>query len=386
MSLDVRESVALAPLTTLGVGGPARYFAEAADEAAVVDAFRFAEARGVPLFVLGGGSNLLVADRGVDALVLRVRVRGIELLRGRAEAGGGAETDGGAEAGRALVRAGAGEAWDDLVARSVAEGWAGIECLSGIPGDVGATPIQNVGAYGQEVAETIVEVRAIDRATGAAVVLSGADCGFGYRDSRFKRAWRGRYVITAVTFALRPGGAATVRYPELQRALAVPAGGAAPPLGEVRRTVIALRRGKSMVLDPADENGRSAGSFFMNPTLAPDAAAAVITRIEAAGVLAPGEAIPRYPADGGRVKLSAAWLIERAGFTKGTRHGAAGISTRHTLALVNRGGATAEELLGLARRVRRGVLDRFGVALSAEPDLVGFAPGEIADLVSAAHL
>lgn len=385
MSLDVRESVALAPLTTLGVGGPARYFAEAADEAAVVDAFRFAEARGVPLFVLGGGSNLLVADRGVDALVLRVRIRGIELLRGRGVAGG-AETGGGAEAGRALVRAGAGEAWDDLVARSVAEGWAGIECLSGIPGDVGATPIQNVGAYGQEVAETIVEVRAIDRATGAAVVLSGADCGFGYRDSRFKRAWRGRYVITAVTFALRPGGAATVRYPELQRALAVPAGGAAPPLGEVRRTVIALRRGKSMVLDPADENGRSAGSFFMNPTLAPDAAAAVITRIEAAGVLAPGEAIPRYPADGGRVKLSAAWLIERAGFTKGTRHGAAGISTRHTLALVNRGGATAEELLGLARRVRRGVLDRFGVALSAEPDLVGFAPGEIADLVSAAHL
>ncbi|CAN97993.1 UDP-N-acetylmuramate dehydrogenase [Sorangium cellulosum So ce56] len=390
MSLDVRESVPLAPLTTLGVGGPARYFAEADGEAAVVEAFRFAEARGVPLFVLGGGSNLLVADRGVDALVLRVRVRGIELLRGRGEEGGGeassGEIGGGAEAGRALVRAGAGEAWDDLVARSVAEGWAGVECLSGIPGDVGATPIQNVGAYGQEVAETIVEVRAIDRTTGAAVVIAGAECGFGYRDSRFKRAWRGRYVITAVTFALRPGGAATVRYPELQRALAAPAGGAAPPLGEVRSAVIALRRGKSMVLDPADENGRSAGSFFMNPTLAPGAAAGVLARIEAAGVLAPGEAIPRYPADGGRVKLSAAWLIERAGFAKGTRHGAAGISTRHTLALVNRGGATAEELLGLARRVRRGVLDRFGVALSAEPDLVGFAPGEIDDLVGGAHL
>ncbi|WP_437742162.1 UDP-N-acetylmuramate dehydrogenase [Sorangium sp. So ce1504] len=385
MSLDVRESVQLAPLTTLGVGGPARYFAEVDGEAAVVEAFRFAEARGVPLFVLGGGSNLLIADRGVDALVLRVRVRGIELLRGRGEDGGAGAGDGG-EAGRALVRAGAGEAWDDLVARSVVEGWAGVECLSGIPGDVGATPIQNVGAYGQEVAETIVEVRAIDRATGVAAVLSGADCGFGYRDSRFKRAWRGRYVITAVTFALRPGGAATARYPELQRALAAPAGGAAPPLGEVRSAVIALRRGKSMVLDPADENRRSAGSFFMNPTLAPGAAAAVIARIEAAGVLAPGEAIPRYPADGGRVKLSAAWLIERAGFAKGTRHGAAGISTRHTLALVNRGGATAEELLGLARRVRRGVLDRFGVALSAEPDLVGFAPGEIDDLVSGAHL
>ncbi|XXU12280.1 UDP-N-acetylmuramate dehydrogenase [Sorangium sp. So ce854] len=366
----MRASVPLAPLTTLGVGGPARFYAEAADEAAVVEAFRFAEARGVPLFVLGGGSNLVVSDRGVDALVLRVRVRGIERVGG----------EGGAQAGRALVRAGAGEGWDDLVARAVAEGWAGVECLSGIPGDVGATPIQNVGAYGQEVAETIAEVRAVDRATGATAVIAGADCGFGYRDSRFKRAWRGRYVITAVTFALRPGGAATVRYPELQRALAAPAGGAAPPLGEVRGAVIALRRGKSMVLDPADENGRSAGSFFMNPTLEASAAAAVIARIEAAGVLAPCEAIPRYPAGGGRVKLSAAWLIERAGFAKGTRHGAAGISTRHTLALVNRGGATAAELLDLARRVRRGVLDRFGVALTPEPDLVGFAPGEIADL------
>ncbi|WP_438016331.1 UDP-N-acetylmuramate dehydrogenase [Sorangium sp. So ce315] len=374
MSLDVRESVPLAPLTTLGVGGPARFFAEAGGEDAVLDAFRFAAARGVPLFVLGGGSNLLVADRGVDALVLRVRVRGLQIVG----ANGG---DGDGQGPRLLVRAGAGERWDDLVARAVAEGWAGVECLSGIPGDVGATPIQNVGAYGQEVAETIAEVRAIDRATGATTVIAGADCGFGYRDSRFKRAWRGRYVITAVTFALRPGGAATIRYPELQRALAAPLGGAAPPLAEVRSAVIALRRGKSMVLDPADENGRSAGSFFMNPTLEAGAAAGVLSRIEAAGVLAPGEAIPQYPAGGGRVKLSAAWLIERAGFAKGTRHGAAGISTRHTLALVNRGGATAAELIELARRVRRGVLDRFGVALSAEPDLVGFAPGEIADLV-----
>ncbi|XXV11218.1 UDP-N-acetylmuramate dehydrogenase [Sorangium sp. So ce1335] len=368
----------MAPLTTLGVGGPARFFAEAADEAAVVEAFRFAEARGVPLFVLGGGSNLVVSDRGVDALVLRVRVRGVALVGGR-----DAVDDG--RGPRALVRAGAGEGWDDVVARAVAEGLAGVECLSGIPGDVGATPIQNVGAYGQEVAETIAEVRAVDRATGATAVIAGADCGFGYRDSQFKRAWRGRYVITAVTFALRPGGAATVRYPELQRALAAPAGGAAPPLAEVRRAVIALRRGKSMVLDPADENGRSAGSFFMNPTLEAGAAAGAIARIEAAGVLAPGEAIPQYPAGGGRVKLSAAWLIERAGFAKGTRHGAAGISTRHTLALVNRGGATATELLDLARRVRRGVLDRFGVALTPEPDLVGFAPGEIADLVGGAH-
>ncbi|WP_437754606.1 UDP-N-acetylmuramate dehydrogenase [Sorangium sp. So ce1389] len=365
------------------MGGPARFYAEAADDAAVVEAFRFAETRGVPLFVLGGGSNLLVADRGVDALVLRVRVRGIEPVRGLVRDVN--HDDPSVPAPRVLVRAGAGEGWDDLVARAVAEGWAGVECLSGIPGDVGATPIQNVGAYGQEVAETIAEVHAVDRATGAAAVIAGADCGFGYRDSRFKRAWRGRYVITAVTFALRPGGAATVRYPELQRALAAPAGGPAPPLDEVRRAVIALRRGKSMVLDPADENGRSAGSFFMNPTLEAGAAASAIARIEAAGVLAPGEVIPRYPADGGRVKLSAAWLIERAGFAKGTRHGAAGISTRHTLALVNRGGATAAELLDLARRVRSGVLDRFGVALTPEPDLVGFAPGETDDLVGDAH-
>ncbi|WP_420878052.1 UDP-N-acetylmuramate dehydrogenase [Sorangium cellulosum] len=392
--MEIRESVPLAPLTTLGVGGPARFFAEADGEAAVAEAFRLAEARGVPLLVLGGGSNLLVADRGVDALVLRVRLRGIEVERAgaaragahggaaRAAAHGGAAraaAHGGA-ADRALVHVGAGERWDDLAARAVEEGWAGVECLSGIPGDVGATPIQNVGAYGQEVAETIAEVRAIDRATGAAAVIAGADCGFGYRDSRFKRAWRGRYVITRVTFALRPGGAATVRYPELARALAAPAGGPAPPLGEVRRAILALRRGKSMVLDPADENGRSAGSFFMNPTLAAGDAAAAIARIEASGVLAPGEAIPRYPAGAGRVKLSAAWLIERAGFAKGTRHGAAGISTRHTLALVNRGGATAAELLELARRVRRGVLDRFGVALTPEPDLVGFEPGETDDL------
>nr|WP_234024074.1 UDP-N-acetylmuramate dehydrogenase [Sorangium cellulosum] len=378
----------MAPLTTLGVGGPARFFAEAADEAAVVEAFRFAEARGVPLFVLGGGSNLLVADRGVDALVLRVRVRGIEADRAGAPAGaqgrGGAHEEGGAQH-RVLVRVGAGERWDDLVARAVDEGWAGVECLSGIPGDVGATPIQNVGAYGQEVAETIAEVRAIDRATGAAAVIAGADCGFGYRDSRFKRAWRGRFVITGVTFALRPGGAATVRYPELARALGARAGGAAPPLGEVRSAVIALRRGKSMVLDPDDENGRSAGSFFMNPTLAAGAAATAVRRIEAAGVLAPGEMIPQYPAEGGRVKLSAAWLIERAGFARGTRHGAAGISTRHTLALVNRGGATAAELIELARRVRRGVLERFGVALSPEPDLIGFEPGETGDLAVDGH-
>jgi len=345
------------------VGGPARWLLEAAAEADLGEALAFAAAREAPLFVLGGGSNLLCADRGLDAAVLRVRLRGIAVERqGQGE--------------RMLVRAAAGEPWDALVALAVEEGWAGLECMSGIPGDVGATPIQNVGAYGQEVAETIVEVRAIDRATGTSVVLDNARCGFGYRDSVFKREDRGRYLVTAVTFALTPGGAAAVRYPELRRALGE--GKAAPPLAEVRQAVIALRRGKSMVWDPADENGRSAGSFFMNPTLDAEAFAVARSRIEAAGVLGPGEAPPTFPAGEGRVKLPAAWLIERAGFQKGTRHGQAGISTRHALALVNRGGATASEILELAARVRRGVMERFGVALTPEPDLWGFTAEELA--------
>ncbi len=346
------------------MGGPARWLAEAEAEADVLEALAFARGRGAPVFVLGGGSNLLVADRGLDALVLRVRLRGLEASR---------------RGDRVLVRAAAGEPWDDLVARAVAEGWAGLECLSGIPGGVGATPVQNVGAYGQEVAETIAEVHAVERRTGATTVFDNAGCHFGYRDSAFKRERRDDHVIISVTFALRPGGEAALRYPELRRALGDPA--KAPPLCEVRDAVLALRRAKSMVIDPADENRRSAGSFFTNPTLDPAAFEAARARIEAAGVLAPGEDFPRYPAASGRTKLSAAWLIERAGFTRGARLGPAAISTRHTLALVNRGGATAADLLALARAVRAGVLERFGVALTPEPDLVGFAPDEIADLV-----
>ena len=353
--MKLAEHVPLAPLTTLGVGGPARWFVEATSETAVVEALAWASARRLPTLVLGGGSNLLVADRGFDGLVLRARLRGVTL-----------EPDG-------QVEAAAGEPWDDLVARAVVEGWAGIECLSGIPGDVGATPIQNVGAYGQEVAETIVGVRAVERATGATVTLDGARCGFGYRDSVFKREDAGRFVIVAVRFALRPGGAPSLRYAELARALT---GEGSPSLAEVRRTVIALRRGKSMVLDPADENHRSAGSFFMNPTLDAAAFAEARTRVASSGALRPGEEMPSYPA-GPRVKLSAAWLIERAGFTRGTHDGAVGISTRHSLALVNRGGATAAEILAFARRVREGVRDRFGVALTPEPVMVGFTDDEL---------
>ncbi len=358
------EHVPLAPLTTLRVGGPARWLVEAATEAEVSDALAFARARALPTLVLGGGSNLLVADRGFAGLVLRVRCSGVRV-----------ETQG----RTVLLDAGAGEPWDTIVARAVASGWAGIECLSGIPGDVGATPIQNVGAYGQEVAETVVRVRAVDRATGGVVELDGAGCGFGYRDSVFKREARDRYVIVAVRFALRAGAAPTLRYAELAARFAGRADGDHPSLAEVRDAVLALRRAKSMVLDPGDENGRSAGSFFTNPTV--DAAALPGVRERAAATLGPGEAMPEFPAAGERVKLSAAWLIERAGFHKGTSDGAVGISTRHALALVNKGGATAAELVAFAARVRAGVAARFGVALVPEPVLVGFLREETAGLV-----
>jgi UDP-N-acetylmuramate dehydrogenase len=362
----IQENVPLAPRTTLAAGGAARWLIEAASETEVAAALAWAGERALPTLVLGGGSNLLVADRGFDGLVLRVRVAGVQARPGPSEI--------------VEVEAGAGEPWDALVEHTVTSGWAGLECLSGIPGDVGATPIQNVGAYGQEVADTLVRVRVIDRKSGNAADLSREACRLGYRDSVFKREAKDRWIVVAVTFALRPGGAPALRYAELARRFTA---GASPSLREVREAVVALRRSKSMVLDPADENGRSAGSFFMNPTLDPAAAERTRERVRAASVLAPGEAMPEFPAAEGRVKLSAAWLIERAGFRKGTGEGRVGISTRHTLAIVNRGGATAAEIVAFARGVREGVYDRFGVALAAEPVLVGFAPGETEGLTGA---
>ncbi|APR84290.1 UDP-N-acetylenolpyruvoylglucosamine reductase [Minicystis rosea] len=360
--MSIREGILLAPRTTLGVGGPARHFVEATTEAEVIEALAFARARGLETLVLGGGSNLLVADRGFDGLVLCPRVRGLD-IEDRHDV--------------VEIDAGAGEPWDEFVAHAVSRGWAGIECLSGIPGDVGATPIQNVGAYGQDVSETIVRVRVIERSTGASVELDRSRCGFGYRDSIFKREDANRFVITRVRFALRPGGAPSVKYAELEKKLA---GRPSPTLAEVRETVIALRRSKSMVLDPSDENGKSAGSFFTNPTLDIDSAGEVERRVVAAGVLAPGEAMPKYAAEGGQVKLSAAWLIERAGFKKGTHEGPVGISTKHSLALVNRGGARASDIVSFARRVRDGVREKFGVTLVPEPVMVGFTREELGGL------
>jgi UDP-N-acetylmuramate dehydrogenase len=359
-ALSLHEDVPLAPRTTLSTGGPARWLCETRSEDEIRAALSWAGERSLPTLVLGGGSNLLVADRGFPGLVIRIRVTGVSSRPG--------------PDGAVQIEAGAGEPWDALVDRSVASGWAGLECLSGIPGDVGATPIQNVGAYGQEVADTIVAVRAVDRTTGEAAILPHAACGFGYRDSVFKREDRDRWVVSSVTFALRPGGAPSLRYAELARAFPE---GRTPSLREVRDAVIALRRGKSMVLDPADENGKSAGSFFMNPTV--DAAAVEAVRERARTI---GASMPEFPAAGGRVKLSAGWLIERAGFAKGYGEGRVGLSTRHALAVVNRGGASAAEIVAFAKRVREGVRERFGVALVAEPVMVGFEPGETAGLTA----
>lgn len=348
--VGAREGVPLGPLTTMGVGGPARWYVEAHDEPAVLAALRWAEERGLPLRVLGGGSNLVVADAGVEALVLRVALRGLAVR----EAGSLVE-----------ITAAAGEPWDGVVRFAVERGWAGLECLSGIPGLVGATPIQNVGAYGQEVSDTIVAVRALDRTTRTIVTLPPAACRFGYRDSAFKSGAPDRHVILGVTYRVRPGGAPSVRYAELERHLAA-RGISAPALADVRESVLAVRRAKSMVLDPADPNRRSCGSFFVNPVV-PAAEA------ERVASVAGDPGMPRWPEPGGeRVKLAAAWLVERAGFARGQEDGAAGISTRHTLAIVAREGARAADVVRVARRVRDGVLARFGVRLHPEPVFWGF--------------
>ena len=340
-----RERVPLAPRTTLAVGGPARWFVEAHDEEAVLEAHTWAKARGIPLRVLGGGSNLVIADEGVDALVVKVDLRGVHPR----------EVDGTVE-----LTAAAGEPWDDLVRRAVEQGWAGLECLSGIPGLVGATPIQNVGAYGQEVSDTVVAVRALDTSIGEVATIPAGECGFAYRDSVFKRETPGRWVVLAVTYRLRPGGPPTLTYADVARHLAE-RGMTHPTLADVRQTVLTIRRAKSMVLDdPLDPNRRSCGSFFLNPIV--DAADA-----EAVTARAVDPAMPRWPQRDGRVKLSAAWLIERAGFTRGEREHAVGLSTRHTLAIVAHDGARTADVLAFARRVQDRVEERFGVRLAPEP-------------------
>jgi UDP-N-acetylmuramate dehydrogenase len=374
-----REQVPLADYTTLRLGGPARRLVEAATDEQVVAAVRAADGSGEPLLVLGGGSNLVVADGGFPGTVVHIATGGVRLDG----AGGSRAGPNGQDAAELTVAAG--EDWDAVVAACVGEGLAGLECLSGIPGYAGATPIQNVGAYGQEVAECIISVRVYDRERGAVTDVAGADCGFGYRTSAFKRsllaapapgepaAVTGRFVVLGVRFRLARDHLSTpVRYAELARALGVSEGGRAP-LAAARSAVLDLRRGKGMVLDPDDPDTRSAGSFFLNPVLGPGHFAAV--ERAALAVVGPGARVPRYPAGDGAVKVPAAWLIEQAGFRKGYPAAGTGarISTKHTLALVNPGGATAASLLALASEIRDGVREAFGVELASEPVLVGAA-------------
>lgn len=351
-SLKVQEHVSLAPYTTFQVGGPARFFLEVEDETEVAEAVAFARERGLPLFVLGGGSNLLVSDAGFNGVVAHLAVRGLK------EHGGG---------DCVLIEAGAGENWNDVVLYAVERNYAGIECLAGIPGDVGGTPVQNVGAYGQEVSETVVRVRAYDLETGDLIDLDSADCHFGYRRSLFNTEVRGRYIITAVTYRLRPDGAPALRYADLQRHFkAALDAGERPSLRQVYDAVRSIREQKGMLSGQGGADSRSAGSFFKNPVVP----ASLVDRI-AATLSIDASQIPHWPIPDGRTKLSAAWLIEKAGFARGFALGNAGISSRHTLALINRGNATATEILALRNKIQQKVEALFGIRLEQEPVILG---------------
>lgn len=353
--MKIEENVPLAPLTSLRLGGAARYLARCTCVEDLREALAWARARALAVHVLGGGSNTIFDDAGFAGLVIRVALVGVVIEP---------------EATSATVYAAAGEDWDGLVRQSLEADLVGLECLSGIPGLVGATPIQNVGAYGQEVAEAIVEVQAIERDTGDEVCFAGSECGFAYRTSRFKVADRRRFVITRVVYQLPRGQRPEIRYPELGRQLErdgidVEALGPGRPAGSaVRDAVLELRRSKSMVLDEADANTRSAGSFFLNPVLSEDEVADVRRRWQARGGAA--DEVPVYPVGDGVCRVPAAWLVERAGFARGTRRGDAAISDNHALALVNRGQRTAD-LLALADEVVTGVRECFGVCLEREP-------------------
>ena len=354
----IEENKPLAPFTTFQIGGPARWFAQATSEEEVAEAAAWATERRVPLFVLGGGSNLLVSDAGFDGLVLRVALRGITA------------TDAQDQSGQRIYQAAAGEAWEDFVQRAVDDACAGIECLAGIPGTVGGTPVQNVGAYGQEVASAIARVRAFDLSERAFVEFLAAECGFSYRRSRFNSVDRGRYVVARVDYRLTPGGAPTVRYADLQRVLAESRKeGRELSLAEVAAVVRRVRQSKGMLMVEGDSDCRSAGSFFKNPVVDEEQ----LRQIAAGSEKEP----PRFPAgpgaeNPGRVKVPAAWLIEQAGFAKGYALGSAAISSRHTLALTNRGGASSADILALAAEITAAVEARFGIRLEMEPVMLGF--------------
>ncbi|MDP6981623.1 MAG: UDP-N-acetylmuramate dehydrogenase [Candidatus Latescibacteria bacterium] len=357
--MDIDEQVSLAPLTTLGIGGPARYLVRCRQIEQIFGALEWAATESIPVHVLGGGSNTLFSDAGLDGLVLRIELAGVDTDMSQA---------------KAELRVAAGQDWDGLVQTTIASGMVGLECLSGIPGYVGATPIQNVGAYGQEVSDVLVQVEAIDRTTLKTVVFDNEACEFAYRDSRFKGRDRDRYIVTRVTYRLERDTRPTIRYPELAQQLQVAGveldrldGGRAA--AAVRDVVLGLRRSKAMVVDPSDPNTRSAGSFFLNPILTSAQYEQTVMRWRSHTGDQASE-IPSYPSSDSHSesghKLPAAWLVEQAGFVRGTQHSGAAVSDRHALALVSRSGKE-QDLLALAHQIQRTVEDVFGVRLQREP-------------------
>lgn len=344
-SIKIFENIDLAPLTTLGVGGRASWFTVARTESEIIEALEFAAEKGIEVFILGGGSNVLISDDGFDGLVVQIELKGIETCQNADSS--------------VQMRTKAGENWDEFVEHCVDHDLAGVECLSGIPGLVGGTPIQNVGAYGQDVSETIVSVRCLDRRSNEFVEFSNAECGFEYRKSRFNSEDKDRYVVVSVTFQFERNDKPKIAYKELAELF----DGKSPTLKDVRDAVIKIRSSKSMVIDPSDPNSKSAGSFFKNPIIDSDPYLEMCRHFDR---------VPSFPASDGQVKIPAAWLIENAGFEKGTVRGRAGISSKHTLALINRGGATASEILGLKAEIQTVVREKFGIELVPEPIFVGF--------------
>ncbi len=347
--MEVLENVPLAPLTTFQVGGPARYFVEAKTIREVRDAVAFAGSRDLPLFVLGGGSNLVIADSGWPGVVLRIAIGGIDER---------------SESGRVLFEVGAGEEWDKFVAHVVGRDCAGVECLSGIPGSVGGTPVQNVGAYGQEVSETVESVLALDLRDGQLRELCRDACGFSYRTSIFNSTERERFILVRVTYALMPHGAPKIAYADLKnhfRGWNMP-----PTLADVREAVRRIRASKGMLITLEDDDCRSAGSFFKNPVLSAEEYAALSSRASLKGLQ-----VPSYPALESHRKVSAAWLVENSGFGKGYTTGQVGISHKHALAIVNRGGATAAEIVTLKESIQERVAEIWGLRLETEPVFVG---------------
>ena len=349
MSFNVKENIPLAELTTLKIGGAARFFVSAQSENEIVEAVNYAGENNLELFILGGGSNVLIADEGFDGLVLQIASKGISVK----------DTE-----NKTLVTANAGEDWDGFCEFCVAENLQGVECLSGIPGLVGGTPVQNVGAYGQEVSESIRSVKVYDRAEKQVKELSNADCGFAYRTSIFNTSHKNRYIVLAVTFALEKNGAPKIIYKDLREFF----DGESPTLTQTRRAVLQIRAAKSMVIDVDDPNSKSAGSFFKNPIVSKDK----FTEIEQRTELKAIGSVPFFKVDDKNVKIPAAWLIEKSGFQKNFRKGKVGLSSRHTLAIVNFDNASAKDILELKSEIQAKVKATFGVELLPEPIFVGF--------------